>query len=55
MALKISEECVACGACAEVCPEGAIAEGDSYVIDAAKCSECETCVDACPLGCIAKE
>ena len=54
MSMKISEECVACGACAEVCPEAAIAEGDIYNIDPDKCTECETCVDACPVGCIAK-
>lgn len=54
MAMKISEECVACGACAEVCPEGAISEGDIYSIDPEKCTECETCVDACPIACISK-
>lgn len=52
--MKISDECVACGACMEVCPEEAIGEGDIYSIDPDKCSECETCVETCPIGCISK-
>ena len=62
MALKITEDCVACGSCLEAgCPVDAIAEGDElYTIDAAKCVECEgyhdepNCVDACPEECIVK-
>ena len=35
MAYVISDECVACGSCAAVCPAEAISEGDGkYVIDA---------------------
>ena len=34
MAYVISDECVACGSCAEGCPAEAISEGDGkYVID----------------------
>ncbi|MBR4777301.1 MAG: 4Fe-4S binding protein, partial [Lachnospiraceae bacterium] len=28
MAYKIGDDCISCGACAEGCPAGAIAEGD---------------------------
>lgn len=51
MAFKINDDCVSCGACAEVCPMEAIAEGDGkYEIDADKCVGCGACVDACPVG-----
>ena len=44
MAYVISDECVACGTCAEECPAEAISEGDGkYVIDADTCLECGTC------------
>ncbi len=51
MAYKISDDCVACGACTEACPTGAISEGDGkYVIDAETCVSCGACADACPVG-----
>ena len=38
MAYKISDDCIACGTCAGVCPVSAISEGDGkYVIDADAC------------------
>ncbi|MHC4599906.1 MAG: 4Fe-4S binding protein [Planctomycetota bacterium] len=46
---KITDACLACGACEAECPEGAITEGeDMYVIDPAKCTDCGTCVEVCP-------
>ena len=51
MAYKISDDCVACGACAEVCPMDAIFEGDGkYEIDAEKCIGCAACAEACPVA-----
>ena len=47
----IAEECIACGSCAEECPEEAITEhesGEYYVIDPDKCTDCGTCSDVCP-------
>jgi len=39
MAYQISDECIACGACAAECPVSAISEGDGkYVIDATPAS-----------------
>ena len=38
MAYKITSACVSCGSCADVCPVGAISQGDDqYVIDSAAC------------------
>jgi len=50
MSHKIDAElCISCGACATVCSEEAISEGDeTYVIDPDKCIDCATCVDECP-------
>lgn len=51
MAYRISEECIACGACQSECPVNAISEGDDiYVIDPDACIECGACADVCPVG-----
>jgi ferredoxin len=59
MAMKISEECISCGACEPECPVEAITQGDTqYDIDADKCVECKgyfdtsQCVEVCPVDCI---
>ena len=43
MTMKITEDCIACGACVPECPTESISEGDGilYVIDQATCVECE--------------
>ena len=55
MAYRITDECIACGSCADECPSEAISEGDIYVIDADKCTECGTCADQCPVEAIVQE
>lgn len=54
MAVTINSECVACGACADVCPQGAITIEDIAVVDAGKCVDCGTCIDECPAGAISE-
>ena len=50
MAYKITDECIACGACVDACPVAAIAEGDGkFEINADECIECGACADTCPV------
>ena len=51
MAYKITDDCIACGACAEVCPCNCIIEGDGkYIINAEECISCGSCAGACPVS-----
>ncbi|MBU0512197.1 MAG: YfhL family 4Fe-4S dicluster ferredoxin [Chloroflexi bacterium] len=59
MALKITDECISCGACEPECPVEAITEGDEiYEIDPDLCVECvghfdtNQCIEVCPVECI---
>jgi len=48
MAHKITDDCIACGACKAECPVDAISEGEQYVIDPDICIDCGACVSVCP-------
>lgn len=52
MAFIISNECTACDMCLSECPEGAISEGDIYMINPELCTECGICAEICPLEAI---
>jgi ferredoxin len=60
MSLRITEECINCGACADACPTAAIFEdrdADLSVIDPERCTECvgfyerTMCQVECPVEC----
>ena len=55
MAHTVSSECVACGACVDTCPVGAITMKDKAVVDAASCVDCGACEGVCPTGAIQAE
>jgi ferredoxin len=59
MSLIITDECIACDACREECPNTAIEEGDPiYIIESDLCTECvgsfdePQCIEVCPVDCI---
>lgn len=50
--LTITDACIACGKCAEVCTHKAIVEGDPYRIRGERCDECGNCYHVCPSGAV---
>ena len=56
--IKITDECVTCGACEGSCPTMAIsltADKSKYEIDVEKCVQCYNCVNLCPVAAIIDE
>ncbi|NLW49784.1 MAG: DUF362 domain-containing protein [Candidatus Brocadiaceae bacterium] len=45
-------DCIACGTCAQWCPEDAIMVGQAAHIDEGRCIGCGECVSVCPVGAI---
>ncbi len=53
MAYKITDKCIACGACAAICPVSCISmkeDGEKFEIDASQCISCGSCAGTCPVG-----
>jgi Fe-S-cluster-containing hydrogenase component 2 len=49
VAVVNKDDCVGCGLCVDVCPNGAIKMDDGVaVIDLDTCIDCEACVSECP-------
>ncbi|MDR3177867.1 MAG: YfhL family 4Fe-4S dicluster ferredoxin [Campylobacteraceae bacterium] len=62
MSLMITEECIACDACTDECPNDAIEGADPiYEIDPDRCTECigyydePSCIAVCPVECIVSD
>lgn len=52
---KVSEDCISCGICVEVCPKDAITlKRGTIEVDLDKCIMCETCGIHCPKDAIPK-
>lgn len=46
---RVSEECIACGKCVELCPLGNISMNeDKQIIYADHCTHCMACINSCP-------
>ena len=60
MILKITDDCMSCGMCADECPTYAITPAErkggyaQYQIDTDKCVGCMNCMDICPANAITK-
>ncbi len=51
---SITEACIACGACKEICSFKAIEEGEPYRVLPERCDDCGSCATVCPVGAIEK-
>ena len=53
MAVTIdTDTCIACAACEDSCPLGAISVADAAVVDEDVCCECGACTGSCPVDAI---
>lgn len=46
--IEVSNNCIQCGMCAEICPQNAVDPHDSHKIDTVKCITCCACIKKCP-------
>lgn len=49
MAYYITTDCINCGVCLPECPEGAISEGNPFLIAQKLCTDCGACAEVCPV------
>lgn len=52
---RITEKCIGCGSCIEVCPQNCIAQDQlPFRIEQDHCLHCGNCLTACPAGAVEK-
>lgn len=51
---EITDQCIACGTCQSICPQGCIEEGDPYHILPEHCLHCGNCFENCPVEAIVR-
>lgn len=51
----ITDACIGCGICKEVCPQQCIREGTPFEIQAEHCLHCGLCTEQCPAGAIKRK
>ena len=49
---RITDGCIQCGICAQVCPQQCIDAGTPFVIQSEHCLHCGMCAEQCPAGAI---
>ncbi len=55
MAYTITENCIICGTCWEICPTKSVVEYDWYYKIADTCVECGACARVCPNSAIMRK
>ncbi|MCM0760918.1 electron transfer flavoprotein subunit alpha [Sporomusa sphaeroides DSM 2875] len=55
MAVTVTQECIGCGVCEQVCPFGAIEMQGSKAFITEACTQCGACVGVCPVKAIQRE
>ena len=56
MPVRITDDCVGCGACIDECAVKAIEETNGKcTIDQEKCTQCGACQEVCPVEAIVEE
>jgi ferredoxin len=50
--VRISDKCIGCGKCDEVCSFNAIIPGNPYKVDSSRCDDCGSCLLICPVKAI---
>ena len=51
---QIMDNCIGCGSCINVCPQGCISEGIPFHIEAEHCLHCGACREVCPADAVRK-
>lgn len=49
---EVTDSCIECGSCIDVCPQDCIKKGSPYKIEVSNCLHCGACNEVCPVGAI---